>query len=628
MIGLTVISLWWLRLEQVAQKAPVILAMQFNTALCLVMLGLSFILAAYGKTLLVYALTAATALVAALSLYQDLSGATVGVDTLFNTPFVAVGTRAPGRMAPNTALCFLLSAIGIALPRIRYASQARLALGFIVLGIATVALLGYAVQIDRAHDWFGPARMSPHTSFGFLLLGGGLIYLGAGRSANHVRLTIAGAAILAYLAVLALTYLEFRAQEMRLALYPGEGQQTLHTLSTLILVSGLIYLSLAGYAFWYSQRYRRSAAALAASKAELAGIIDNAVDGIVSIDTGGTILSVNPACEKMFGYRRDEMIGRNVKMLMPRHYSDHHDSYIANYHRTGEAKIIGIGREMEGLRKDGSVFPLDLAVARISLANGVFYSGIVRDISVRKRAEAQLLEANGELEEFAYRTSHDLRSPIASSLGLVRIARDLLEKDDHDMLSATLRRLETNSERLEALIQNIIAVTRSRLLVEDPVRLSVDAVIAETRDGLSHLEGFSEVRIECDIEPGLWLVCKPVKFRMIIASLLSNAIKYRDPDEAEPRLLISTRHHSGTVRIAFIDNGLGIPPEARPMVFGMFRRFHPDRAFGSGLGLYILKKSTEALNGTVTYEALEKGSSFAVELPQGETDADAKHPGR
>ncbi|MEM5474296.1 PAS domain-containing sensor histidine kinase [Hoeflea sp. AS60] len=624
-IGMIVIAIWLLRLEQIAESFPIVLAMQFNTALCLVLLGTAFIAAAYGYTRVVYTLTIATALMAVVSLYQYVSGINVGIDTLFNTPFVTVGASSPGRMAPNSAICFLLAAIGISIPRIHFASQARLALGFVVAGIAAIALLGYGVRLDRAHDWFGPARMSPHTGFGFLVIGSGLIYLGVERSGNHVRLVASAIAVVAYLAVLLLTHLEFLAQELhhREQLGADHSVETLQTLSTLVLVSGILYLGLTGYAFWYSQRYRRSAAALAASEARLAAVIDTAVDGIVTIDRNGTILTVNRACEDMFGYRREEMIGENVKMMMPKRYSDEHDGYLDSYHRTGQAKIIGIGRELEGRRSDGSVFPVELAVARISLADRVIYSGIVRDITVRKRFEAEILEANAELEEFAYRTSHDLRSPVASSLGLVHIAKDLLQNGEHGVLVTTLDRLERNFKRLDGLIQNIIAVTRTRLMVEEVAPISVRAVVDETLDELSHLDGFSDMAIDVDIDPELQIISKPIKFQMIIANLLSNAIKYKDADEPKPVLVISASRQNRLVHIAFADNGLGIPPDARPMLFEMFKRFHPEKAFGSGLGLYILRKSTEALGGNVTFEPQQKGSRFVVELPDGDANADA-----
>ncbi|SNY93591.1 PAS domain S-box-containing protein [Cohaesibacter sp. ES.047] len=629
-IGTIIIGIWSWQLEEVAQSFPIILAMQFNTALCLVLLGIAFMLAVKRVTLLVYAMTACVALISGLTLYQYPSGISLGIDTLFIEPFVTIGAIAPGRMAPNTAICFLLTAVGISIPRIQFANYSRLALGFCVLGIAIIALLGYVIRLDRAHDWVGPARMSPHTSIGFLVLGLGLVYLGTERGRGHFKLIASSVSVVAYLAVLIITYLEFSAEEARLNLRftAGGGADVQQTLSSLVLISGILYLGLTGYAFWYSQRYGRSAESLAESEAQLAAIIDNAVDGIISIDTSGTILSANRACKDIFGFTRAEMIGQNIKMLMPKRYSDEHDSYLDNYHRTHEAKIIGIGRELEGLRKDGTEFPLELAVSRIDLPNRVIYTGIVRDITDRKRTMVELLEANAELEEFTYRTSHDLRSPIASSIGLVRIAKELLRDREYGELANTLVRLESNFRRMDMLIQNIIEVARTRLMVEGFEPISVRAVIDEALDDLSHMEGFSEMAIHVDIDPDLRIISKPIKLQMIVCNLLSNAIKYRDPQEPTSELNISVRNERGAVRIAFADNGLGIPPEARPNLFEMFKRFHPDKAFGSGLGLYIMKKSTESLGGTVTFEPQQKGCLFVVVLPKGDKHADADHPDR
>ena len=152
MIGTVIIGIWSFQFEGIAASFPVIMAMQFNTALCLVLLGIAFILSVFGYTAAVYVMSAATAVVAGLTLYQYTSGTTIGIDTLFIDPFVTIGASAPGRMAPNSALCFLLTAAGIGIPRINYANYARLVLGFAVVGIAAIALLGYAIHLDRAHD--------------------------------------------------------------------------------------------------------------------------------------------------------------------------------------------------------------------------------------------------------------------------------------------------------------------------------------------------------------------------------------------------------------------------------------------------------------------------------------------
>lgn len=143
---------------------------------------------------------------------------------------------------------------------------------------------------------------------------------------------------------------------------------------------------------------RRAEQQLADDAARLESIVNHILDGIVTIDESGTVQSLNPAAEKLFGYRAAEVAGQNVKMLMPDAYRLRHDDYLANYLRTGQAKVIGIGREVEGRRQDGSTFPIDLAVSEFWWGKRRYFTGLVRDISERKRAEADLHRLNAELQ--------------------------------------------------------------------------------------------------------------------------------------------------------------------------------------------------------------------------------------
>jgi PAS domain S-box-containing protein len=137
----------------------------------------------------------------------------------------------------------------------------------------------------------------------------------------------------------------------------------------------------------------------AAAEERMRSVVNHVVDGIISIDERGTVASFNPAAERIFGYAGGEIIGKNIKYLMPEPFHSQHDAYIANYLRTGQAKIIGIGREVVGRRKDGSVFPMDLAISAFRLGEGRFFTGIVRDITERKRAESELRLLNNVVEQ-------------------------------------------------------------------------------------------------------------------------------------------------------------------------------------------------------------------------------------
>ena len=623
-------TLWHMEPAGLAARYPSLFGMKFNAALAFAIAGLALLLASRGMRRLPALMMAPVFVYGALALSQHVFGIDAGIDTLLDTPFVDIGTSLPGRIAPNTALSFMLVSAALALRALQQTnSVGQVALGFTTFIIAAAALVGYAIALDFAHDWIRFTRMSFQTASCFVAISIALIFVGTETVGYH-RVTLAGIlGLITYLILLAMSYYELSRYEAAFNItFSADSGNARSTLSSLVLISGMLYGALIVHLYFSSRRARRMAADLAESRGRLGAIIDNAVDGFITIDDRGFILSANPACTRIFGYAPEEMIGRNVKMLMPEPYHSEHDGYLANYQRSGDAKVIGIGREAEGRRKDGSVFPLDLAVAKIELNDTTIYSGIVRDISERNASEQALLEANAELEEFAYRTSHDLRSPIASSQGLLTISREMLAEGDLTALGQTLQRMENNFRKLDHLIQNIITVTRNRLMEEDARPIDLRALVSEAIDALAHLDDFKRIRIENHVPAELTIVSKPSKFQVIVGNMLSNAVKYHDPKEAAPVIDVRAFRYSGKMRLSVEDNGLGVPPASRHLLFKMFKRLHPNRSFGSGLGLYILRKSTEALGGTALYEARDKGSRFIIELPDGDHHEDPFDPGR
>lgn len=616
--GLATMALWLAEPAGLATRHPALFAMKFNAALAFTLAGAALLLMTRGFARLPALMAAAVCAYGALALGQHLLGIDAGIDTALVTPFVDIGTSLPGRIAPNTALCFLLAGGALFLRALRRRGDlVQTGLGLVTFIVAAAALIGYAIGLDFAHDWVRFTRMSAQSASCFAAIGLTIVFTGM-EAADDRRVTLAGILGLAtYLLLLVMTHYELARYESGIAA-PDSGSEVRSTLSSLVLISGVLYGGLIAHLYVSSRRSRRMAADLAESRARLAAIIDNAVDGIVTIDARGIILSVNPASSRIFGYEPREMIGSNVKMLMPEPYRSEHDRYLLNYRRSGVAKIIGIGREVEGRHKDGSVFPLDLAVAELETGGGKIYSGIVRDISERKAAEQALIDANAELEEFAYRTSHDLRSPIASSLGLLGISRHMLAEGDHGGLGQTLQRMEQNFRRLDHLIQNIIIITRNRLMEEEARPIALRALVDGEIETLSHLEDVERIRITNHVPGELTITSKPSRFHVIVGNMLSNAVKYHDPKESEPAIDIRAVRHAGRLRLSVEDNGLGVPPESRHLLFQMFKRLHPNRSFGSGLGLYILKKSAQSLGGDTLYEARDKGSRFVIELPDGE----------
>lgn len=279
--------------------------------------------------------------------------------------------------------------------------------------------------------------------------------------------------------------------------------------------------------------------------------------------------------------------------------------------------FVGTGREINAQRRDGTTFPIELSVAKIDLGHQVLYSATVRDISERKAYERDILDANAELEEFSYRTSHDLRSPIASSLGLMSIIEDMIHQGvGLAEIQPVLKRIDHSFRKLDHLIQNIIVLTRTKVMDEPESAIAVARTVHETLERLRQIDGGRLSTVHVDIPDTMIVRRKASRFQIIVDNLLSNAIKFHDPAEAVPEIFVRAASVKGRFVLSVADNGLGIPPGNEPQLFQMFKRFHPQHAPGSGLGLYILRKSAEHLGGTVAYRRQDKGSIFTVTLPE------------
>jgi PAS domain S-box-containing protein len=349
----------------------------------------------------------------------------------------------------------------------------------------------------------------------------------------------------------------------------------------------------------------------------LRSVVNNVVDGIITIDQRGAVESFNPAAEKLFGYEAAEIIGRNVKVLMPEPYQGEHDEYIANYLRTGQAKIIGIGREVVGRRRDGSTFPMDLAVSEFTLGPRRFFTGIVRDITQRKRNENELRDIAAQLSESNRRKTEFLAilAPIRTGLEIMKQT-----KDNPALLERVRETMERQTKQLITLVDDLLDVsriTRGKLeLRKGRVQLSdvVQSVVEASQPLID--EAGHELTVEVPQEP-ISLDADPHRLAQVLSNLLNNAARYT-PEGGRIRLRAERR---GDELIASVkDNGVGIPPEMRECIFEMFAQI--DRPMekgwgGLGIGLTLVKSLVEMHGGTVEVhsEGVNQGSEFVIRLP-------------
>ncbi len=345
-------------------------------------------------------------------------------------------------------------------------------------------------------------------------------------------------------------------------------------------------------------------------RARLEAILDNMVDGLITIDEAGIVQSYSQSCWKIFGYAADEVIGRNIKMLMPSIHAEKHDQYLKNYNTTGVAKIIGIGRELEGKRKSGETFPMDLSVAEVHVGTQRFFSGIVRDITARKAAENELRRSNQELEQFAYVASHDLKTPLRNiddlAQWVIEDAGAVLPADAREKLEM----LRGRTAALETLLEDILSYSRAGRITEQSVDIDTGELIASIIQ--THVPGTFKVRMEGPMEGPMPRIKSPrTPLEQIFGNLLTNAVKHHDKKQGE--IIVAARREGGFYDFSVTDDGPGIPAEFHDRVFQMFQTLQSrDRVPGSGLGMAIVKKLVEWQGGRAWIEPAPGGRGASV----------------
>ena len=370
--------------------------------------------------------------------------------------------------------------------------------------------------------------------------------------------------------------------------------------------------------FFDATRLREAQQALQQSEQRARSVVDHVIDGIITIDDRGAVETFNPAAENIFGYQASEVIGRNVKMLMPEPYRGEHDHYLANYLRTGEARIIGIGREVEGRRKDGSTFPMDLAVSAFSIGSDRHFTGIVRNISERKQAEQALNEAARTKDEFIAMLSHELRNPMAAITTATHVLK--LTGSDNPASEQARAIVERQTKHLTRLVEDLLdmtRITRNKLeLRKEWVELAsvISGAVEMCRplvQGAKH-----EIVVALPPEP-IYLEADPVRLSQVFSNLLNNACKYTAPGG---RIGVTCERERNDVVVKVKDSGIGIPPDMLGRVFDMFAQV--DRSSegsrdGLGVGLSLVRRLVELHDGTVKAfsQGASSGSEFVVRLP-------------
>ncbi|MCA9608509.1 MAG: PAS domain S-box protein [Myxococcales bacterium] len=372
-----------------------------------------------------------------------------------------------------------------------------------------------------------------------------------------------------------------------------------------------------------------------AAEQRLRSVLATAADGIVTIDERSVIRSVNAAAERMFGYDGGELVGQPVEILMPSPYRERHTEYIARYHRTGERRVIGIGRQTSGRRKDGTTFAVELAVGEADTAEGRRYTGIIRDISDRKRLEdeirqAQKMEAVGRL---ASGVAHDFNNLLMAISGAASMAVGRLEPS-HPALTY-LREIANAAQNGASISRQLLALARPRDV--EPETVDLGALVQRNESLLTRLLG-AEVELSFDLpDAPVWVKCDRGQLDQVLLNLVVNS---RDamPEGGRIEVSVFTRELDAAaartrtlspgmhVLLSIRDTGVGIEADALPHIFEPFFTTKGE-AKGTGLGLSTVYGIVKQSGGHVDVSTERgAGTTFTLYLPLDEAGAPDPEP--
>jgi len=358
---------------------------------------------------------------------------------------------------------------------------------------------------------------------------------------------------------------------------------------------------------WFGERLRATRLDAAAREAHLESILATVPDAMIVIDERGLMQSFSTAAERLFGYSASEVLGQNIKMMMPSPYRENHDSYLQRYLRTGEKRIIGIGRVVVGERKDGSTFPMELAVGEMRSANNRFFTGFIRDLSERQKTEARLQELQSELVhisrltamgEMASALAHELNQPLSAIANYLKGSRRLIE-GRQDEESGTIR--DAMDKAAEQALRAGQIIRRLRDFVargESERRVENVKKLIEEASALALVGAKDQgIRTRFQFDPTVELVlADKVQIQQVLLNLMRNAIEAMEASDRRELVVSAAAGADDLITISVADSGSGI---ALDVTSQLFQPFVTTKRHGMGVGLSISRTIVEAHGGQI-----------------------------
>lgn len=343
------------------------------------------------------------------------------------------------------------------------------------------------------------------------------------------------------------------------------------------------------------------------------GVFDASPYGLLIVDDSGHIVMANQVLAESLGYTRAELAGQSLAMLLPERYRQRHGAMMHSYHATGESRMMGQGRDLTALHADGTEVAVEIGLSRVRWQRQTMSLAAITDISVRKRLELELRQANADLQEFTYVASHDLRSPLRGIADLVEwITADLGEAPAPEV-QRNLNRISQRILRMDRLIDDLLKYARAGRAATEFKEIDLGKLVQDVLDLQPLPDGFS-IALDLDVPP---IQAARTPLETVLRNLLSNAVKHHDRSEGALRIEASTDDNH--ILVAVIDDGPGVPAQAKERIFKLFQTLTATERGGSGIGLALSKRLVEVHGGRIDVISPlveERGTCFRFSWPR------------
>lgn len=350
--------------------------------------------------------------------------------------------------------------------------------------------------------------------------------------------------------------------------------------------------------------------------------LDAVSTAVVMVDEHGEIVLTNEVAERQFGYRKEELLGQAIEILIPSETRRKHQVYRTSYTADSAPRTMGSGLSLSALRKDGSKFPVEIGLTPIKTGkNEKRIMSTIIDLTERhqheqeiKLANEKLTFANTELSQFAYSASHDLKAPLASMSGLLSLIIDDIDNGEIEEARENANKSKALAERLRTRIEDTLAIAKADHGVVHKNAIDLHDLLQHAVSSVISGENREDLIIELELQHTLALHSNAAMLSSIFENLISNAIKYSDPNKRHTEINIASKDKNRSIVLTIQDNGTGIPTDKFDEVFKMFTRFsqHND---GAGLGLALVHKYINLLDGEITFDSSKEGTIFTISFP-------------